>query len=587
MGKNKKVVKRNSNGEIAAIFDSCTDAANSIGKNVYTMSRTILQKKEIEGHIYEYLEDENKEIDNSDKIKCPYCNMYYKTYNGLCKHIFKYKAHRGVTQEQLLTDVKYDGIRPTCKCGCGEYTTILYTGGVHFADYIQGHWNSVKNNWGHNPKAIEHSNKTRREQYANGTRIQWNKGKKWDETYNKEEQQRLRDNLINKLHERIEKSAFTISSNLEKDFIEKYIKPYNKGYKTQYYLPDIKQFCDIFIPELNLIIEINGSYWHCDRRIYNTGPINLIQEDKIKKDEIKYQFLNQHGYKLLVIWEYDIIHNPKKIEELIKRVLVVKHGWIEELQGFVIENNPKRDIIVKTMDLLLNSNLKPKKEEKTVYIFQDEWIYKKDIVKSRLLNTFGVTENKIYARKCYIKEITYIDASIFLDKNHLQGKISGCNYIGLFFNDKLVSLMVFGKLRKNLGSKNKEDEYELLRFCSVLNTNVIGAAGKLFQYFIKTYKPKKIISYCDKRWGEGEFYEKIGMIYSHDTQNNYFYVNDIDCKRENRFSYRKDILVNMGFDKNKSEKEIMEERGIRRIYDCGCKVFLWQNNIYLKDSLYE
>ena len=220
------------------------------------------------------------------------------------------------------------------------------------------------------------------------------------------------------------------------------------------------------------------------------------------------------------------------------------------------------------------------KNKDTVYIFQDEWLYKQDIVKSRLLNKLGVTGNKIYARKCLIKEIGYQESSLFLNKNHIQGKISGCKYIGLFNQNELVSIMVFGKLRKNLGSTNKEGEYELLRFCSTLNTNVIGAAGKLFQYFLKAYKPKKVISYCDKRWGEGEFYEKIGMKYSHDTQNNYFYVNDINCERENRFSYRKDILVKMGFDKNKTEKDIMIGRGVRRIYDCGCKVFLWENDIY-------
>ena len=135
--------------------------------------------------------------------------------------------------------------------------------------------------------------------------------------------------------------------------------------------------------------------------------------------------------------------------------------------------------------------------------------------------------------------------------------------------------MVFGKTRKNLGSEIKDGDYELLRFCSKIGTNVVGAAGKLFNYFIKNNNPNKIISYCDKRWGNGVFYEKIGMKYSHDTQRNYFYVNEIERKRENRFKYRKDVLVKMGFSRDKSEREIMIERGIYRIYDCGCKVFCW------------
>jgi hypothetical protein len=60
-------------------------------------------------------------------------------------------------------------------------------------------------------------------------------------------------------------------------------------------------------------------------------------------------------------------------------------------------------------------------------------------------------------------------------------------------------------------------------------------------------------------------------VHTHDSKPNYFYV--IGQKRENRFKYRKGQLVKMGFDKNKSEHEIMLERGIYRIYDCGTKAF--------------
>ena len=39
--------------------------------------------------------------------------------------MFKYNAHGdGITREKLLADVRYGGVRPTCKCGCGSYTDI-------------------------------------------------------------------------------------------------------------------------------------------------------------------------------------------------------------------------------------------------------------------------------------------------------------------------------------------------------------------------------------------------------------------------------------------------------------------------------
>ena len=60
-----------------------------------------------------------------------------------------------------------------------------------FNDYVKGHQSRVHNNWGHNEKAREKSAETRRIQYASGERIQWNKGKTWEETYSKEKIEEL------------------------------------------------------------------------------------------------------------------------------------------------------------------------------------------------------------------------------------------------------------------------------------------------------------------------------------------------------------------------------------------------------------
>ena len=216
----------------------------------------------------------------------------------------------------------------------------------------------------------------------------------------------------------------------------------------------------------------------------------------------------------------------------------------------------------------LNKTLQAEKEEiKLIHIFEDEWIYKKEIVKSRLLNLIGKTPNKIYARKCEIREISYKESSKFLETNHIQGNVVSKYRIGLFYNNELVSLMTFGGLRRNLGSTSEEGKYELLRFCNKLNTTIIGGASKLLFYFEKTYKPKEIISYADRRWSEGNLYKQLKFEFVSNSSPNYFYINN--NKRENRFKYRKSELIKIGFDKNKTEKQIMEEEGFYRIYDCG------------------
>ena len=61
-------------------------------------------------------------------------------------------------------------------------------------------------------------------------------------------------------------------------------------------------------------------------------------------------------------------------------------------------------------------------------------------------------------------------------------------YYGLEYENKLVALMSFSKKRIFIGYKNKDfnDEYELCRYSSLLNYNVIGGASKLLNHFIKT-----------------------------------------------------------------------------------------------------
>ena len=209
-----------------------------------------------------------------------------------------------------------------------------------------------------------------------------------------------------------------------------------------------------------------------------------------------------------------------------------------------------------------------------IHIFEDEWLYKQNIVKSRLKSVLGLTDEKIYARKCKIKDVSFSDCKIFLEKNHIQGNVNAKHRYGLYYNDELVSLMTFGSKRKNLGSKSEDESYELLRFCNKLNTTVVGGASRLMNYFIKTHNPKEIISYCDRRWSVGNMYEKLGFTLDHVSRPSYFYIKG--DKRYNRFGYRKDILIKQGFDKNKTEHEIMLERGIYRIYDCGTKVYKWE-----------
>ena len=114
----------------------------------------------------------------------------------------------------------------------------------------------------------------------------------------------------------------------------------------------------------------------------------------------------------------------------------------------------------------------------------------------------------------------------------------------------------------------------MLRFCNILNTTVIGGASKLLKYFIKTYHPKQIISYADRRWSNGNLYEKLGFKFCYNTKPNYFYIKSTGGKRINRFSLRKDVLVRKyNCPIEKTEHEFCNELGYYRVYDCGSKKY--------------
>ena len=223
-------------------------------------------------------------------------------------------------------------------------------------------------------------------------------------------------------------------------------------------------------------------------------------------------------------------------------------------------------------------NLSISNEFNLVTIWEDDWVVKRDICESFILNKIGKTKNKIWARKCIIKEIPYNESKDFLEKNHLQGDCKSSIRIGLYYNDELVTLMTFSKLRLPLQRKEvnrrKEKNYELTRFCNIINTNVVGGASKLIKYFVNKYTPIQIETYSDNLISNGNLYKTLGFEYSHTSKPGYWYV--VDGIREHRFNWRKQRLIKMGYDINKTEEEIMSEMGYYRIYNAGNKKWLYK-----------
>lgn len=213
--------------------------------------------------------------------------------------------------------------------------------------------------------------------------------------------------------------------------------------------------------------------------------------------------------------------------------------------------------------------LAEQKGYRLIHIFSDEWIYKNDIVKSRLRYLFGMNSvNKVYARDCNVLDVDTVTARDFLEHNHIQGNVNSSVRYGLYHEGKLVSLMTFGSSRFESGVT------ELLRFCSDRDLNVVGGAGKLFNAFVKDHpEVDHIVSYADARWSTGHaFYEKLGFEFTAMSSPGYYIV-DGDIRR-NRMQFQKHKIAGPG-DEGKTEHEITLERGLYRIYDCGQYRYDW------------
>lgn len=224
--------------------------------------------------------------------------------------------------------------------------------------------------------------------------------------------------------------------------------------------------------------------------------------------------------------------------------------------------------IFKDRDYHLNkTNYFRDKGIRIIHIWEDDWDLRSEILKSQIKNWLGLSTNKIYARKCTIKEIENVDEyRDFLNKNHIQGYVSSSLKIGLYYNDRLVSIMTFDHFEGR--RKMVDGEWNLSRFCNMLDTNVIGGASKLLKYFISNYKPTRIISFADKSWSCGKLYNSLGFSVKKVSYPNYSYL--INKERSNKQKWKKSKLIKLGYDSNLSESKIMEDNfGAYKIFDCG------------------
>ena len=217
---------------------------------------------------------------------------------------------------------------------------------------------------------------------------------------------------------------------------------------------------------------------------------------------------------------------------------------------------------------------------KLIQIFEDEYFEHKTIVLNKIKHIIGEDKNKVKIRghKCIIKKINVNESREFLNKYHIQGFVRATTHIGAYYNDELIAVMSFSKLRKN------NSEYELVRFASNYNYLCYGVAGKIFKYFIENYHPSYVKSFADRRWTldkDNNLYVKLGFSFKTFTNPDYSYFckQFSNTKRIHKFNFRKKNLIKKfpgyKFTQSMTENEMAKQLNAYKIWNCGLIKYEW------------
>lgn len=193
------------------------------------------------------------------------------------------------------------------------------------------------------------------------------------------------------------------------------------------------------------------------------------------------------------------------------------------------------------------------------------WDHESDnaVMSSIIHASLGSFRDTIHGRKCYVQQIDWQSASVFLNENHIQGAGAATPInLGLIYNNEIVGVMTFGKPRFE-----RDHDFELIRYAIRTHTRVNGGASKLW----KRRPVGSIVTYSDRRLFDGSLYARLGFKMVRQSDPSYFHTNQ---KGEvlSRFKTRRDrlpALLGDKFDPAKSEVENMARAGYLRLWDCG------------------
>ncbi|MHA8099515.1 hypothetical protein VR479_09485 [Aquirufa aurantiipilula] len=177
-----------------------------------------------------------------------------------------------------------------------------------------------------------------------------------------------------------------------------------------------------------------------------------------------------------------------------------------------------------------------------IRIWEDIWYLHSSWIKQYFTHRKQKSAS-IFARDLRAVDIQKEIADQFLEKEHLLGKVQAKKFIGLvvpphrqfrnisseyFVRDqKLVGVAAFAKPMIMKEAKLEGQlSGELIRFCSILGTRIVGGLSKVLLHYQQDEKVNNIMTYIDLEWNRGKGYQSIGFQEVQLTQPILYNLND-------------------------------------------------------------
>jgi very-short-patch-repair endonuclease len=105
------------------------------------------------------------------------------------------------------------------------------------------------------------------------------------------------------------------SSKLEVEF-EDMLKELDIEYERQFRISN--KLFDFKIKDKNILIEIDGDFWHSNPEMWPNGPVYKVQIDNARRDIEKNQLAINENYQLIRFWECEVKYKKEDVKNKLR-----------------------------------------------------------------------------------------------------------------------------------------------------------------------------------------------------------------------------------------------------------------------------